>query len=61
MKKEIFAIPVFEDKVDLEKIKIPENFPTHRAIGTETCKSSKGKTWSSSITFYLSNKSRNEF
>ena len=24
MKKEIFAIPVFEDKVDLEKIKIPE-------------------------------------
>ena len=24
MKKEIFAIPIFEDKVDLEKIKIPE-------------------------------------
>ena len=38
----------------LEKIKIPENFPTHRAMGTEICKSSKGKTWSSSITFYLS-------
>ncbi len=38
----------------LEKIKIPENFPTHRAMGREICKSSKGKTWSSSITFYLS-------
>ena len=38
----------------LEKIKIPENFPTHRAMGREICKSSKGKTWSSSVTFYLS-------
>ena len=24
MKKEIFAIPIFEDKVDIEKIKLPE-------------------------------------
>ena len=24
MKKEIFAIPIFEDKVDLDKIKLPE-------------------------------------
>ena len=24
MKKEIFAIPIFEDKVDLKKIEIPE-------------------------------------
>ena len=24
MKKEIFAIPIFEDKVDLDKINLPE-------------------------------------
>ena len=38
----------------LEKLKIPMNFPTHRAIGWENSKTSKGETWSSNITFYLS-------
>ena len=38
----------------LEKIKIPMDFPTHRAIGWENCKTSKRETWSSNITFYLS-------
>ncbi len=38
----------------LEKIKIPYNFPTHRAMGWEHCKNSKGSKWSSQLTFYLS-------
>ena len=38
MKKEIFAIPVFEDKVDLDKINIPEMVtePTWDAGGPST-------------------------
>ena len=38
----------------LEKIKVPLNFPTHRAMGWEHCKNSKGKKWSTQLTFYLS-------
>lgn len=38
----------------LEKIKVPFNFPTHRAMGWEHCKNSKGQKWSTRLTFYLS-------
>ena len=39
---------------NLEKITIPLNFPTHRAMGWEHCKNSKGQKWSTQLTFYLS-------
>ena len=38
----------------LQKIKIPFDFPTHRAMGWEHCTNSKGNKWSSQLTFYLS-------
>ena len=38
----------------LENIQIPADFPTHRAMGWEHCKTSDGKKFSSQLTFYFS-------